>query len=391
MDGLTNVNKSSCLVLLVTILLALLVLPTQTFAQHYVFTDDDGTSQGNTSTFYSVASDGALSKKKVVHTSWNGIAGGFFGMDRVAALDDGTETCTYLTEAVTGQVVSIGIPSLKVTGSARGSKDDTGVSNGIGLAVNSSYIYASFSDASTIGTFELEAGCKMKFVQDLAVKGLQGGVADGMAVHDSIMVVTYGDGSIESFDISGGVPVSNGDEQNSTGSKGGTAYPNGVDITSDGHFAIFGDTANSTIVEVSDISSGKLDKTVVYHLGRAISSSNVLLSPDETLLYISNTQGGTVSAAFFDATTGKLTPGCTSNKLKNYGIWTYLGGLAQQGTTGTGGDVYAAEYGNPSAIAVVNVESSGGRCTLHESSHSPVSDPASPGLLSIGSYPPRGF
>ena len=41
--------------------------------------------------------------------------------------------------------------------------------------------------------------------------------------------------------------------------------------------------------------------------------------------------------------------------------------------------------------AEINVKSAGGKCTLTESSHSPVSDPNSPGLLSIGAFPPRPF
>ena len=152
-------------------------------------------------------------------------------------------------------------------------------------------------------------GCKIKFVGDITVGGLQGGVIDGMAIHGNMMVVTYGDGSIQSFNISAGVPVSNGDEQNSTGSRRGNTYPSGIDITQDGHYAIFGDTSPFTIVEVSDISSGKLTPTVVYRLGNALNSSNILLSPDETLLYISNNQSRQDHSCFFDKSTGKLSKG----------------------------------------------------------------------------------
>ena len=146
------------------------------------------------------------------------------------------------------------------------------------------------------------------------------------------------------------------------------------------------------MVEVSDISSGKLTPTVVYRLGNKINSSNVLLSPDETLLYISNNQSGTVTAAFFDKTAGKLSKGCVSRSLKGYVTnWSYVASLALQQTTGTGGVVYVAEYGAPSSIAEINVKSSGGKCSLTESAKSPVSDPNSPGLLSIGAFPPRPF
>jgi hypothetical protein len=64
-----------------------------------------------------------------------------------------------------------------------------------------------------------------------------------MAAHANTLVATYVDGSIESFDISQGVPVSNGDKQNSTAFLKSGAYPGGVDITQDGHFAIFGDVS----------------------------------------------------------------------------------------------------------------------------------------------------
>ena len=71
--------------------------------------------------------------------------------------------------------------------------------------------------------------------------------------------------------------------------------------------------------------------------------------------------------------------------------WSYLGALALEETTGTGGVVYVAEYGAPSSIAEIAVTSAGGKCSLTESPKSPVADPNSPGLLSIGAFPPRPF
>ena len=48
-----------------------------------------------------------------------------------------------------------------------------------------------------------------------------------------------------------------------------------------------------------------------------------MLSPDETLLYVVNTQGAAVSALFFNKRTGKLTPGCTSgpNRRSLFGLF----------------------------------------------------------------------
>src|ERR1700683_258923 len=360
---------------------------------HYLITNDDvPPTFENSVTFDAIGTNGQLTMQTRATISEGGIGGGYFAANRIDVLDKGNAQCVYASVAATGQIEGISIATLEVTGSANGSKDDTGASNGGGLAINSKYLYASFTDHSTIGTFRVLSGCKLKFVSDITVGGLQGGTVDGMVIHGDIMVVTYGDGSIQSYTISGGWPVWNDDEQNSTGSRAGNTYPSAIDITEDGHYAIFGDTSPFTIVEVSDISSGKLTPTVVYHLGTAINSSNILLSPDETLLYISNNQGDRITAAFFDKTTGVLSKGCTSNRLKGYvKNWTYLAGLALERTTGTGGMIYVAEFGATSSIAEIELTSSAGKCTLTESSKSPVADPNSPGLLSIGSFPPRPF
>ena len=212
-----------------------------------------------------------------------------------------------------------------------------------------------------------------------------------MAVHGNILVLAYGDGSIESFNVSGGIPVSNGDLQNAAGYTR-SVFPVGVDITQDGHFAIFGDQATYSTVEVSDISSGKLTKTALYTVGNAGNSTNIYLSPDQTLLYIGNAGNGKVTAGFFDSTTGKVTFGCTSPTLKGFdNKWIFLGSVVPALNTGTGSQVYLAEFGAFSGVAVVNVTSSGGTCTLTEAATSPFVDPNSTSLISIGVYPPRQF
>jgi hypothetical protein len=335
-----------------------------------------------------------ISLQETVPTGGYGIGGGYFGANRLAVLDSSSNQCVFASEATTGDVVGIAVSTLTAVSSTFGSENDTGASNGIGLAMNGQYLYASYTDSSNIGTFQIQPNCSLTFINDVAVLGLQGGIVDAMAAHGNILVVTYGDGSIGSFNISGGTPVSNGDEQNSTAAiaANGATYPSSIDITEDGHFALFGDTSTATVVEVSDISSGKLTQTIVNQNAFGISSSNIMLSPDETMLYISGTQGDRVLAAFFDKNTGQLSGGCTSNLVKGYSLrWSYLGGLALESTTGNGGGVYVAEFGAPSPIAMVQVNSSGGKCGMKESSHSPVLDPNSPGLFSIGTFPPRPF
>jgi hypothetical protein len=162
-------------------------------------------------------------------------------------------------------------------------------------------LYADFYNSNTIATFKVTSGCKLEFVGDTSAVGLNGGSVDGMALHGDILVVAYADGSIESFNVSKGIAVSNGDEQFSTGSKHDGGTPTGVDISSDGHYAIFGDATPRVYVEVevSDIFSGKLAPTVEYggpgkHFGSE-DSQVVRLSPDESLIYLS---GGRIPARF---------------------------------------------------------------------------------------------
>jgi 6-phosphogluconolactonase (cycloisomerase 2 family) len=344
--------------------------------------------------FYTIGAGGSLTFKQQVSTGGSGIGGGYFATNRIAVLDTSGAQCVYASNAGAGEIVGIDVNTLQVGGTASGSATDTGTTNGIGLAVNSQYLYATFTDSNTIGTFQVQPGCSLTFIGDVTVGGLQGGIITAMAINGKTLVATYGDGSIESFNLSNGTPASNGDRQNSTAyvSSGGATYPNGIDITQDGHFVLFGDTSTSTVIEVSDISSGKLGKTVVYTMASTINSSNILLSPDETLLYIADTQGDRITAKYFNSTTGVISGGCSSPKLKNYvSSWSYVASLAVQQTTGTGGVLYAAEFGTPASIAMLSVTSSGGKCTLTELGKSPVDDSFSSWLLSIGTFSPRPF
>jgi len=122
-------------------------------------------------------------------------------------------------------------------------------------------------------------------------------------------------------------------------------------------------------------------------------SAAVRLSPDESLLYISSNEVGSVSAVFFNAQTGVISGGCSSPSLNGfYNPWTWGGALATRDNTGTCGVLYVAEYStDTSYIGVLTVNVSGGRCTLTESPGSEVNDQLSPGLLSISTYPSRSF
>jgi hypothetical protein len=388
--------SESRLLRLVALLGVLAVSGLASAGNRYLVTNDDSAFPFPMGvSFYAVGANGVPVFQQQVFTGLFGIQGGYFGVNRIAVLDSSSQQCVYASEAGNGDIVGIAVSSLSVGGKASGSTTDSGAANGIGLTMNSTYLYASFTSSNTIGTFMVQPGCGLAFLSDTPVAGVNGGAIDGMAIHGTMLIATYTDGSIESFDISGGPPVSNGDEQLSTATARSqdSTYANSVDITSNGHYAIFGDTSTSLSVEVSDISSGKLTATKVYSSPIAISSSNIILSPDETLLYVVNTQGDAVSALFFDKTSGKLSRGCTSGRIRGQSqLWSYLAGVSLLKETGSGGGVYVAEFsGSSSGIAMVTISLSGQTCSLQEASMSPVTDSRSPGLLSIGTFPPRSF
>ncbi len=391
----------------VAIVVASLVCNSHSFASgkpvtHYVVTNDDQFGP-NTATFYVAGGTGSepkLTLYKTVKTGGSGRGPEGFAAARVAVIHDSKDECVYVSDSGTNDIAGIVVRTQKVAGNFKGSSGDSGDLNGIGVAMNAKYLYAAFTLSNTIGTFKVLPGCKLKFVSDVSARGLQGGPVDGMALHGSILVVAYADGSIESFNISKGAPVSNGDAQDSTGYGKDGAVPAGVDISKDGHYAIFGDGGYYVEVEVSDISSGKLTQTVDYGgsgggLGSGENSNNIWLSPDDSLLYISVNFSGEVTAASFDQTKGTLKYGCNSGPLNGYGsAWAYTMGLATQQAAGTGNVLWVAEYaviGSPSSVGILKVSSSGGSCTLTESKKSPASDPNAPGLESIGAYPPRPF
>ena len=185
----------------VSIFLILIAALTCASAQtKYVIANDDVPFPFLTGvSFFSVGASGALTLKQQVLTGGHGGAAGYFGANRIAVLNASDQHCVYAPETYNGDIAGIDVDTLLLTSNTAGSSTDAGTSNGIGLALSTDYLYASFTDSNTIGTFKIESGCSLMFVNDTAVTGSQGGFINAMAVHGNMMVVTYTDGSIESF------------------------------------------------------------------------------------------------------------------------------------------------------------------------------------------------
>ncbi len=359
---------------------------TETAQPHYLITNNDY-SFGNSATFYAI-SGGTLSQTAVVNTGGTGNDGiGAVATKRISTLRNQSQSCAFLGEAGSNDVAGISISTLTASGRFKGSSGDSGSAAGVGVVNNGSYVYASFTGSGTIASYQILSGCQLMFLGDTTAKGLAGFPVTDMAAHHGILVASYEDGSIESFNIASGLAVSNGDLQYSTGHNQNGSTPAGVDIDSTGHYAAFGGSASPAAIEVSDISSGKLTPTVVYsNLSQNSGSDAIWFSPDDSWLYFSGFNSGVLSAASFNNSTGALTAGCDSPTLK--------GGLDQAGLatalpSGAGGVLYVAEP--ETSIGIVRVIVNGTTCQLIESSKSPAHDQNTITLESIGVYPPRPF
>ena len=399
--------------LILTLALVALCAASTFAATKYVVTNDDIPS-ANTATFYTVGAGGKLTLKKTVATGGTGLGGGFFADARVNVSHSKTQPCVYVSNATSNNISAINEATLKNNGPYNAGANDHGSAGGITVVSTKEWVYAGFSGASSgdgtgsIATYKEQPGCKLKYVKSVPAVGLgQGtfgiGQPTGMGVTPDAktMVVGYDDGSIQSFNISAGVPKPIGKAVNTTGFASGD-YPGSVDITADGKYAIFGDipttTTSGAIVEVGLISTLKTGKTTVYGpIQTGFNSNFITLSPDESLLYISNNQGGTITAAHFTKTTGVVstTKSCMSSVLKNFGsTWFYVGGLTEENTqSGPGVAVYLAElgFGTGSGVGQVNVKYSASGCTLTESTSSPYAGSSGSYVFSVGAYPPRPF
>jgi hypothetical protein len=352
---------------------------------HYLIANNDN-SQGNSASFYTVNTDGSLTEAAVVSTGGTGLDGiGAVVTRRVNVLSSSTQSCAFVSNGGSTTVAAVSIPSLALVGTFRGGRGDNG-GFGIGLANNGNFLYASFIGSKTIATYQILSGCKLRFIRDVSAAGLSGGNMLDMAAHGNILVASFGDGSIGSFNIAHGAPMSNRDLQISTAHMQDNNPIGGVDISADGHFALLGNVFNP-LVEVSDISSGKLTPTVVYrNIGTGSDSNSLWLAPDGTTLYLGNFFSGQVTAASFDPITGVVSGGCTSNFLAGNNFSSQLATAMQQGT---GSPLYVAEADRNIGIVDVNVGS--GTCSLTEQLNSPANDPNTETLESITAFPPRAF
>ena len=377
-------------------------------ATNYVITNDDNQyPNGNSASIYSIGSGGALNLITTIPTGGYGRGGGYYAAGRVNVLRSKTQNCAYIGDAVgpnnsrPGDVASIDMSTLKLVGTYPGTALDSGALWGIGLAENpaGTFLFAAYSTSGTIATYAQAADCVLKYRSEVITIGANVGSVDGMRVtpNGKYLIVAYSDASIGSYAINPKTGVLSLVARYLVAD---SALASSVDITADGKWVLFGTNSFGTggEVEVAPIhADGALGTTFGYiPIGQGENSSNAWLSPDQTLIYISDNSSGQITAVPFDAKTGLInkSAACTSAVLKNFNsTWQALGSVTTRGLTKLGSPLYAGEwsYTNPGGIAIVDVSVKGGACTLTETADSPVADPVSDFLMTVGVDPPREF
>ena len=401
-------------------------------AQQYVYVNDNNFAAGaNTVTGYAALPGPTLSllSGSPFPTFGTGVAALPAPLQQVSISYNGGANCLFASDPLpsspgpTGDVSAFTINSstgaLTYVGSYADPSNPGGFANKlIPLAIDRRlgfpYFFAAFTGESKILFYKVNTNtCQLFWASSTQAAGLTGTPVVAMAVSKAgphVLVVTYGDGSVQSFKIGGGIltPLS---ISMTTGFTNQGGRPMGVDITKNGKYAVFGDNQPGLAeVEVARIlPSGNLSPTADYggpavasgvNLGPGLNSQNVWLSPGASAgkfsLYITNNNSNQVTSAKVATATGIVSPAPACSGIYTNpttlipGTWTVAAGLHSVKATGTGTGLVVAEYGSPSSVALLKIQNVTG-CTT-EITTSPYTDPnSSNGLMSIDVFPPRPY
>jgi len=156
----------------------------------YLVTNDDyGLGASDTATFFTIAANGTLSNPTLVNLGGEGTGGGYFASSRVSVLNSATTPCVYLSAGSTNTIAGVEALTQTAVGDFPASATDNGADNGIGMVMNGSYLYASFSTSATLATFAVQPGCGLQFLNDISPAGLNGGTVKGMALNGDLLAV----------------------------------------------------------------------------------------------------------------------------------------------------------------------------------------------------------
>jgi hypothetical protein len=294
-----------------------------------------------------------------------------------------------------------------------------GFAAGIGLIAGGRFLFGAYSGTHNIVAWKIAAtvnSCVLVPAFVHAAAGASGGYVQDMALSTRMnpqhLVVTYGDGSVQSFRIlAGALAPDCAAPTKSAGFLVHGSLPFGVDVTANGLFAVFGDKSSLTELETIPVPIVCGGTTLDFggpapigsgiSLGAGVDSLNVWISPAQVLVYVSNNLSGRVTTATFNPVGGNVTGiavGCavgfTNPTILRASTWIFPAGIGTALPAGNGSLIYVAEWGSPSTVALLQVSATG--CT-REVPASPFPDINSNattgffGLTTLTTLPPRPF
>ena len=327
-------------------------------------------------------------------TGGSGSGDGFGSQPQQVIVKSGTAICIYVSDG-NGQASAPNDIAAFEKSTKVGNFSDpqaNGDAFGLGLAAipNGKVLYASYTDDSELGIWTINADCSLTLDDTIAAHG----TVDGMRVSPDgktlVVSLPVGPGEVDSYAISGTTLTEKGPYPTTNDS-------GGVDITADSKYALVTEAGvvNTAEVEIfpinSDSSLGTGTDITLQNAGDEPGS--IWLSPDGKFAYMGVTssdtpEGITVTALNFDESTLSLTLNCLVTLNNPDDELEFAGQVATITPSGHGGGLYVTEVGSPSAMALLQIQSSG--CPF-EVPGSPFTNTVGEWPFSVSAFPPRPF
>jgi hypothetical protein len=365
----------------------------------YVITANDIYRAPNSAGIFRLVQSTLVTAPTLQTNGW-GIGGTYFGTNAQALATVGSNVCIFVSDPGSDDIAAFTAGNFSNPQKVGNYSDPSGSGAYLGttLAVRGSHLFVGYTATVNIGVFTINSDCSLTLA-NAASKTPVPAPIDGLAVSPDgrTLIATYAQSEpgVGSFAISGTTLTPKGPYNTTVGTAG-------VDITKDSKYAVIGEYGGTfPQVEIFPINSdSSLGSGAAYSFPQGgFNSNNVMLSPDETRLYITNNSSFQVTTLAFDEKAGpgkQLTFFCISSPLRtpSGNSPAYASGIATAEPTGKGGYLYVigASYNSSfiieAAVSLLQIPTD--TCPA-EVTGSPFLLPAGSSATTPSAYPPRPF
>jgi len=354
MKNITKVTLA--LILMIAGLSSGLLLAQDAATPRFAFVANNVYRAANSASVFQLTGGSLLGMPALETTGW-GLGGTYFATKQEAVTKMGSNVCVFVADPGSDDIASFsGVTSSPVKVGNYVDASGSGAYLGTTLVVHGSNLFSGYTASVNIGVWTINSDCSLTLASPASNAPTPAPVDDMAVTPDgSTLIASYAQTTpgIGTFAISGSTLTPVG----SYNSSAGTA---GIDITKDGKYAVVGEFATFTQVEVFPINPGStLGASTAYSYPQGgFNSNNVVISPDQTRVYIANNNSFEITTLSFNesAAAGKqLQFFCLSSPLKpppSSPLLAYISGVATADATGKGGHLYVVEAGYNSVFAI---------------------------------------